>query len=555
MYLYYLMMIMFLLLSMMMMFLSLNFLYLDNSMFIEWKLLWLNSVEMNMLIFIDYMMLMFLSIVLIISSMIMCYSSEYMNYEKNKMLFLYLMLLFIMSMIFMVMSPNLISIMLGWDGLGLVSYLLVIFYHNKDSYNSGMLTFLLNRIGDLTMMVSMSLIFMIGSFNFVFYNLENLILMMFMILVTSITKSAQIPFSSWLPAAMAAPTPVSSLVHSSTLVTAGIYLLIRFNFSMNINMMYLLMMISFMTLLFSGMSSLFEYDLKKIIALSTLSQLGLMIFSYSMNMMMMSFFHLLTHAMFKSLLFMCAGLMIHNLMNQDIRNLGYLSKFMPLTMIMFNISSMTLSGMPFMSGFYSKDLIFNFLISLKINYFILMLMYFSIMLTMFYSMRLLYFCCMIKFNIKNFMQFYESKFMVYPMMMLMFLSIFGGSFFFLFIFNSLEFIYLSLILKFFLLYLFILSMLIIILILKFKEMMKVFVMKFFFNKMWFFLFFYNSLMFKYMMLSKMFFFQIEKKWIEMFLIMNMKELMNLLNFKMNLIFKDLMKLKVYLILVFLFMIN
>lgn len=178
-------------------------------------------------------------------------------------------------------------------------------------------------------------------------------------MIAAITKRAQIPFSSWLPAAMAAPTPVSALVHSSTLVTAGVYLLIRFrpifsNYMLNRN----LLLLSVLTMFISGLGAIFEYDLKKIIALSTLSQLGLIIRTLCLGIPEFAFFHLLTHALFKSLLFICAGYVIHGMKDcQDIRFIGAITIQRPVLVSYFNVANLALCGMPFLAGFYSKDLI------------------------------------------------------------------------------------------------------------------------------------------------------------------------------------------------------
>jgi NADH-ubiquinone oxidoreductase chain 5 len=216
----------------------------------------------------------------------------------------------------------------------------------------------------------------------------------------AITKSAQIPFSAWLPAAIAAPTPVSALVHSSTLVTAGVYLLIRFN-----NLFFdtifakLLLLISGLTIFIAGLGANFEFDLKKIIALSTLSQLGLIIRILSLGFYNLAFFHLLTHALFKALLFICAGVIIHNIKNsQDIRDIGYLRIYMPFSISCLNVANLALCGFPFLAGFYSKDLILETVLIRDINLFSLFLFFFSTGLTVSYSFRLLYYSFFITIN-------------------------------------------------------------------------------------------------------------------------------------------------------------
>lgn len=180
------------------------------------------------------------------------------------------------------------------------------------------------------------------------------------VMVGSITKRAQIPFSAWLPAAIAAPTPVSSLVHSSTLVTAGVYLLIRFYPSLGVHYYFCNCMfyVGVVTCLMARFSALYENDLKKVVALSTLSQLGVMVMAVGLGFPMLGFFHLVTHALFKALLFICAGTIIHSMQNnQDIRMMGGLWFRMPVTCMVLNVANLALCGFPFIAGFYSKDLI------------------------------------------------------------------------------------------------------------------------------------------------------------------------------------------------------
>nr|ASM41803.1 NADH dehydrogenase subunit 5 [Stictoleptura succedanea] len=386
-----------LLISMIFFLLSIKFLILDFTVIVELELLTLNSSMIEMVILIDWMSLLFMSFVLLISSMVIFYSKEYMEMDKNLNRFILLVVMFVLSMMLLIISPNLISILLGWDGLGLVSYCLVIYYQNIKSFNAGMLTALSNRIGDVALLMSIAWMLNYGSWNFIFYldlmkNDFYMLLISYFILLAALTKSAQIPFSSWLPAAMAAPTPVSSLVHSSTLVTAGVYLLIRFNFSFSQNLMFILLLISSVTMFMSGLGANFEFDLKKIIALSTLSQLGLMMSILALGEYKLAFFHLLTHALFKALLFMCAGNIIHNMSNcQDIRFMGGLIQHMPLTCVFFNICNFSLCGLPFLSGFYSKDLIVEVMSMEFLNMFIYMIFYISIGLTVCYSFRLSYY--------------------------------------------------------------------------------------------------------------------------------------------------------------------
>nr|QVM79238.1 NADH dehydrogenase subunit 5 [Grammoptera ruficornis] len=376
---------------------SIYFLILDMIKIVELELITLNSSMIEMVILLDWMSLLFMSFVLFISSMVIYYSKEYMELDNSLSRFILLVIMFVFSMMLLIISPNLISILLGWDGLGLVSYCLVIYYQNIKSFNAGMLTALSNRIGDVALLMSIAWMLNYGSWNYIFYldlmkNDFYMELISYLVVLAALTKSAQIPFSSWLPAAMAAPTPVSSLVHSSTLVTAGVYLLIRFNFSFSLNLMFLLVLISSVTMFMSGLGANFEFDLKKIIALSTLSQLGLMMSILALGDYKLAFFHLLTHALFKALLFMCAGNIIHNMNNcQDIRYMGGLIMHMPLTCVLFNVCNFSLCGLPFLSGFYSKDLIVEVMSMQVLNIFIYIIFYVSIGLTVCYSFRLTYY--------------------------------------------------------------------------------------------------------------------------------------------------------------------
>nr|YP_009024432.1 NADH dehydrogenase subunit 5 [Luehdorfia taibai]AGQ18548.1 NADH dehydrogenase subunit 5 [Luehdorfia taibai] len=428
--------------------------------FFEWEIISFNSMNLVMSILLDWMSLLFLMFVLLISSSVIYYSKSYMSSELNFNRFIMLVLLFVFSMILLIISPNMISIFLGWDGLGLVSYCLVIYYQNIKSYNAGMLTALSNRIGDVMILMVISWMMNYGSWNYIFYlNFMNNDLSMkfisFLLIIAAMTKSAQIPFSSWLPAAMAAPTPVSSLVHSSTLVTAGVYLLIRFNF-MLIDMFFLkiLLLLSGLTMMMAGVSAIYEFDLKKIIALSTLSQLGLMMSILSMGLSDLAFFHLLTHAMFKALLFMCSGVIIH-MMNdiQDIRFMGGINLYIPLTSLCMNISNLALCGIPYLAGFYSKDLILEMVSMSNLNMMIFFLYYFSTGLTMFYTIRLLMYLMINDYNLLTIYNLYDEDYiMLKSMFMLLLMSLITGSFLMWLIFSYPYMIYLPFNLKMLVIY-------------------------------------------------------------------------------------------------------
>jgi NADH-ubiquinone oxidoreductase chain 5 len=272
-----------------------------------------------------------------------------------------------------------------------------------------------------------------GSWNYIYYldflrNSFEMGLISFLVVLAAITRSAQLPFSSWLPAAMAAPTPVSALVHSSTLVTAGAYLLIRFRPAFGDWLCVFLFVVSGLTMFMAGLGANFEYDLKRIIALSTLRQLGLIISAVSIGLVGMAFFHLLTHALFKALLFMCAGVIIHTVKDaQDIRFMGNLSIQIPFTSVCLGVSSFALCGMPFLAGFYSKDLILEIASFRYINLVGFLLFFVSTGLTVCYSFRLFYYVFCGDFNLSSFYNISDAGFMILcGMIGLMLVAVFGG---------------------------------------------------------------------------------------------------------------------------------
>nr|UKG18982.1 NADH dehydrogenase subunit 5 [Dendrolimus punctatus] len=404
--------------------------------FLEWEIISLNSMNIVMSILLDWMSFLFMMYVLLISSVVIYYMKSYMSSEMNLSRFIILVLLFVFSMILLIISPNIISILLGWDGLGLVSYCLVIYYQNLKSYNAGMLTALSNRVGDVFILMVIAWMMNYGSWNYIFYlnfmsNDFEMMMIGTMVIMAAMTKSAQIPFSSWLPAAMAAPTPVSALVHSSTLVTAGVYLLIRFNMLLvDVFFFKILLLLSGLTMFMAGISANYEFDLKKIIALSTLSQLGLMMSILSMGFPDLAFFHLLTHAVFKALLFMCAGVIIHMMSDmQDIRFMGGISYYIPMTSLCLNISNMALCGIPFLAGFYSKDMILEMISFSNLNLLIFFLYYISTGLTVFYTLRLIFYLMVNDFNLICIFNLYDEDYtMLKSMFVLLFMSVISGSF-------------------------------------------------------------------------------------------------------------------------------
>nr|YP_009744382.1 NADH dehydrogenase subunit 5 [Oxyopes hupingensis]QIE13335.1 NADH dehydrogenase subunit 5 [Oxyopes hupingensis] len=346
------------------------------------------SFQMQISTMLDWMSCMFMSTVLMISSMILMYSMYYIPNKEHKQFFLMLMM-FILSMMILILSNNILLMLLGWDMLGISSYILVIYYQNYSTASCGSITLLSNRIGDIMILLSISMLLSLMNWE-LNMNESFSLLILIMLMLASCTKSAQFPFSAWLPMAMSAPTPISALVHSSTLVTAGIYLMIRMSSIIHPMMLISLMMISSITALYAGMSANWEQDMKKIIALSTLSQMAMMMFAVSMKSSPLSYFHLIIHAYFKSLMFMCAGIMIHESSYQDMRMMKMNSNFNPSINSILGISNMALMGLPFTSGFFSKDSIIENMISSKLESLLTLMMIMSIGMTSSYSLRMMY---------------------------------------------------------------------------------------------------------------------------------------------------------------------
>nr|UBS93998.1 NADH dehydrogenase subunit 5 [Iolania perkinsi] len=412
----------------------------DLTYFFEWLFYMNNSCCFTCLFMFDWISLIFMSFVFLISGCVLLYSLEYMSGDLNIIRFFFLVFFFILSMVFLILMPDLICLLLGWDGLGLVSYALVIYYQNSISLSSGLLTLITNRFGDVALIFSIGWCFNFGCFHYfylMFVDLNFYSLMVFIFIIFAcLTSSAQIPFSAWLPAAMAAPTPVSSLVHSSTLVTAGVYLMIRFNFFLVNYFSFFIMFISLCTIFMSGLSAFFENDLKKIIAFSTLNQLGFMFFCLSIGSLYLSFVHLLIHAVFKSLLFLCCGFYIHSFNGvQDIRFMGNLSIQSPFVSSCFIVSLLSLCGFPFLSGFYSSDFILEMVILMEVNFFFFFFFFFSLGFTFIYTFRLLYNLFFGSCFFLGYLSLKEMNLMSFSLFILFFFSIISGSLIFWF-FNS-----------------------------------------------------------------------------------------------------------------------
>jgi len=364
---------------------------LGKDIYVEWLVFQTGRAKILMVLILDLVSVLFLITVTLISISVIFFRTSYIANEKFFSRFLFLVLSFVCRILLLILRPNSIRILLGWDGLGVTSYLLVIYYQRNKSYNAGIITALTNRLGDVGLLLCLAFLVKFGSWNFYLFipPLEMSIILIILVRAR-ITKRAQIPFSAWLPAAIAAPTPVSALVHSSTLVTAGVYLLIRFNYLlMSFDLLKYLILVGVFTIFIAGLGAMRELDIKKVIALSTLRQLGVMIITIGVGFPLMGFFHLVAHAFFKALLFICAGILIHNFKDyQDIRLMSRGACFIPFTLRMFMTANLRLCGLPFIAGFYSKDLILEIFIMRRLNLFIFVIIILSTALTVLYSCRL-----------------------------------------------------------------------------------------------------------------------------------------------------------------------
>lgn len=357
----------------------------------EWELVSLNRITLFIPFLLDKIRLTFSIVVLIISFRVIIFRASYMSGDKNLFYFIVIVLIFILSINLLIFIPNIISLILGWDGLGLSSYLLVIYYLNEKSLRAGIITALTNRIGDSLLVLARSWAIMSGHWNLFLRSFSVASFIAISVIIAAITKRAQLPFSAWLPAAIAAPTPVSALVHSSTLVTAGIYLTIRFFPSLSLFSPFynICLYTGIITCFIARLAAALENDLKKVIALSTLRQLGVIIIALGLNQPILAFFHLVTHALFKALLFICAGNIIHRIKNnQDLRLIGNISELIPITTMTLNVANISLCGLPFLAGFYSKDIIGEIFIHSHRSILTRVLVILSICLTSLYTIKL-----------------------------------------------------------------------------------------------------------------------------------------------------------------------
>ena len=419
---------------------------------------WINSgsLNVNWSIRIDALSSVMLVVVTSISSLVHIYSIGYMSHDPHKPRFMAYLSLFTFAMLTLVTSDNFLQLFFGWEGVGLCSYFLIGFWFKKDSANAAAIkAFIVNRVGDFGFALGIFLIFyLFGTVNynevfllipetldqeiyFLGINLKSIDLICILLFMGAMGKSAQFLLHTWLPDAMEGPTPVSALIHAATMVTAGVFLVVRCSpiFEYSQIALNIICIVGMTTAFFAATVALVQNDIKKIIAYSTCSQLGYMFFAAGIGAYNVAIFHLFTHAFFKALLFLGAGSVIHSLNNeQDIRKMGGIWRKLPYSWGLMIVGTLALSGFPFFSGFYSKEAIieFAYLKGNTLGYYVVVIGIFTALLTAIYSWRLVF---------KTFHGTYENKelkinsihespyVMLVPLIVLAIGSIFAGFFF------------------------------------------------------------------------------------------------------------------------------
>ena len=363
----------------------------------------ISTFKVDFAFLLDQLSILWLLFVTGIGALIHMYSISYMHDDENMHKYFAYLNLFIFFMITLVIGSNLLVLFIGWEGVGLCSYLLIGFWHQNQEFNdAAKKAFIMNRIGDLGLLIG---IFIIGSlFSTLDYttlktavatatdlNIYWISAAAFALFIGACGKSAQIPLYTWLPDAMAGPTPVSALIHAATMVTAGIFLITRLNFVFDLapDVQNIIAIIGAVTSLVAATIALVQTDIKKVLAYSTVSQLGLMFLALGLGAYEVAVFHVITHAFFKASLFLGSGSVIHALHGeQDMRKMGGLKKVMTITFITFLISSLAISGIPPFSGFFSKDEIL--LVAFEHNKILWFIASLASLMTAFYMFRLLY---------------------------------------------------------------------------------------------------------------------------------------------------------------------
>jgi len=401
---------------------------------------WISVGKMNIpfAFLIDHLSLTMTLIITGVGTLIHIYSIGYMHGDDRVNSFFAQMNLFTFSMLLLVMGANYLILFIGWEGVGLCSYLLIGFWFKNPAYNyAARKAFVMNRIGDLGFILGIILLFFTFhsvSFSEIFTQASVLQVgtpvitaIALLLLIGAVGKSAQIPLFTWLPDAMAGPTPVSALIHAATMVTAGIYVIARSSILYNLSPFTLnvIIVLGLGTAIFAAIIGLKQNDIKKVLAYSTVSQLGYMFLALGLGAYSTAVFHVTTHAFFKALLFLGAGSIIHALGGeQDIRKMGGLRKKMPVTYWTFLAATLAISGIPPFSGFFSKDMIL--VKAFEQNILIYVLALFGALLTCFYMFRLFYLVFYGEQRLANVNAHESPRVMTIPLIILGFLSVFGG---------------------------------------------------------------------------------------------------------------------------------